>query len=86
MGEITEMQRKMYAACGHEVEVRLVGGFRPIDDKRIKFTNPLVGKCVNFTKPLDNDPEVASFDIKVPGFSSIYEIIEDEIETLIIKD
>ena len=75
MGEITEMQRKMYAACGHEVEVRLVGGYKPI-----------VGKCVNFTKPLDNDPEVASFDIKVPGFSSIYEIIEDEIETLIIKD
>ena len=75
MGEITEMQRKMDAAFGHEVEVHLIGGFKPI-----------VGKCVNFTKPLDNDPEVASFDIKVPGFSSIYEIIEDEIETLIIKD
>jgi hypothetical protein len=35
---------------------------------------------------LDNEPEVASIDIEVAGMSSIYEIIEDEIETLTIKD
>lgn len=75
MAEMTEMQKKMYAACGHEVEIYLAGGFKPV-----------VGKCINYTKPLDNDPEVASIDIKVPGFSSIYEITEGEIETLVIKE
>ena len=57
------------------MEIHLAGGFKPV-----------VGKCINYTKPLDNDPEVASIDIKVPGFSSIYEITEGEIETLVIKE
>ena len=73
--EMTEMQKQMYAACGHKVELHIVGGYKP-----------LIGKCINFTKPLDNDPEVASIDIRVPGRSSIYEIIEDEIETLNVLD
>lgn len=71
--KMTEMQKKMYDACGHEVELHLVGGYKP-----------LIGKCTSFTNPLDNDPEVASIDIRVPGFSCIYEITEDEIETITI--
>ena len=73
--EITEMQKQMYAACGHKVEIHLVGGFKPC-----------IGECINYTKPLDNDPEVASIDIRVPGYSSIYEITEDEIETITLLD
>lgn len=78
--KITEMQRKMDAACGHQVEVRLIG-----------VQKPVIGKCINFTQPLDNDPEIASFDIAVPNpyadkGHSIVEITEEEIEELIIKD
>lgn len=73
--KMTEMQEKMYAARGHEVELHLVGGYKP-----------LIGKCTGFTNPLDNEPEVASIDIRVPGYPSIYEITEDEIEALIIKE
>lgn len=73
--ETTEMQKKMYAACGHNVEIHIIESFKPF-----------VGKCINFTSPLDNDPEVASVDIQVPGYSCIYEITEDEIETIIVLD
>ena len=73
--KMTEMQKQMYAACGHKVEIHLVGGFKPC-----------IGECINYTKPLDNDPEVASIDIRVPGYSSTYEITEDEIETLTLLD
>lgn len=78
--EITEMQRKMDAACGHLVEVRLIG-----------VEKPVAGKYINFTNPLDNDPEVASFDIAVPSEyhesgRRIAEITEVEIESITIKD
>ena len=78
--EITQMQRKMESAFGHNVEVHLFGCDKPV-----------IGKCINFIKPLDNDPEVASFDIAVPNpyadtGRSLIEITEAEIETLIIKD
>lgn len=72
---MTEMQKQMYAACDHKVEIRLVGGLKPC-----------IGECINYTKPLDNDPEVASIDIRVPGYPSIYEITEDEIETIVLLD
>lgn len=78
--EITEMQRKMDAAYRHQVEVYLIGEKEPV-----------VGKCINYTKPLDNDPEIASFDIAVPsayhddGYR-IIEITEGEIERIIFKD
>lgn len=72
--KMTDLQKKMYAACGHEVEVHIVGG-----------NMPFIGKCINFTQPLDNEPEVASIDIRVPGRSSLYEITEGEIESIIIK-
>ena len=72
--EVTEMQKRMDAACGHTVEVHLYDTEMPV-----------VGKCINYTKPLDNDPEVAAIEVKVPGMPSLYEITESEIETLNIK-
>lgn len=71
---MTEMQKLMVSAVGFDVEVHIVGGFKPC-----------IGKCTGFTPPQDNDPEVAAIDIKVDGMSSLYEITEEEIETLIIK-
>lgn len=71
---MTEMQKLMASAVGFDVEVRLVGGYKPC-----------VGKCTGYTAPQNNDPEVAAIDIKVDGMPSIYEITEGEIETLTIK-
>lgn len=73
--DIEKLRKKMADAFGHEVEIVIVGGFKK-----------LVGKCINYTQPLDNEPEIASIDIRVPGYSSIYEITEEEIEELTIKD
>lgn len=78
--EMTELQKKMYEACGHNVEIHLTRGYKPV-----------IGKCINYTSPLDNDPEVASMDIAVPSQyhengRRIVEIIEDEIETLAVLD
>lgn len=78
--EISPIHRKMIDAFGHQVEVRLIG-----------VEKPVVGKCINYTQPLDNDPEVASFDIAVPseyhehGYR-IVEITEGEIESITVKD
>lgn len=72
---ISPIHRQMMDAVGHEVEVRIVGGYRPC-----------VGKCINYTQPLDNEPEIASIDIQVPRYTSITELIEDEIESITIKD
>lgn len=71
---MTEMQKLMSNAVGFDVEVHIVGGRKPC-----------VGKCTGFTPPLDNEPEVATIDVKVDGISSIYEITEEEIENIIIK-
>ncbi len=77
MAEITEMQLKMINAVGHRVEIRIIGGCKPF-----------IGKCTGFTKPLDNEPEVAEITIRVPGISgqynTLYGIIEDEIESITI--
>ncbi len=78
--KITEMQKKMDAACGHNVEVHLYDTEKPV-----------VGKCINYTRPLDNDPEIASFDIAVPNQyadtgRSLIEITEAEIESLTILE
>ena len=71
---MTDLQNKMHSAVGHEVEITIAGGLKKC-----------VGKCVGFTQPLDNEPEIASIDVKVDGYSGIYEISEDEIEELTIK-
>ncbi len=72
---MTDMQKLMSNAVGFDVEIHLIGGFKPC-----------IGKCASYTPPFDNDPEVAAIEIKVSGMPGLYEITEDEIETLIIKD
>ena len=73
---ISEMQKKMLEAVGHNVEIKIYGGYKL-----------LKGKCRHFTQPLDNEPEVASIDIEVAGItSSLYEVTEDEIEELKVVD
>lgn len=72
---MTDLQKKMAGAVGHTVEVHIVGGFKPC-----------IGKCTNYTAPQDNEPEVAAIDIKVDGMPSIYEITEEEIESLTVND
>lgn len=47
--------------------------------------SPALENVPGYTPPLDNDPEVAAIEVKVPGMPSLYEITESEIETLNIK-
>ena len=73
MDKITEMQKKMYYSRGHNVKVGLVG-----------TNKALIGKCVYFTQPLDNDPEMASIDVivKESGKEVLYELFEEDIESI----
>jgi hypothetical protein len=52
--------------------------------KKVKITlgedEVLQGKCVEFTKAIDNDPEIDSIDIKVKD--KVYEIYENEIKSI----
>ena len=52
--------------------------------KKVKITleedEVLMGKCVEFTKAIDNDPEIDSIDIKVKD--KLYEIYENEIKSI----
>lgn len=52
--------------------------------KKVKITleedEVLQGKCVEFTKAIDNDPEIDSIDIKVKD--KIYEIYGNEIKSI----
>ncbi|MEG2050899.1 MAG: hypothetical protein RR012_01215 [Oscillospiraceae bacterium] len=72
---MTELQKQMSSAEGHNVEINVVGGYKPC-----------IGKCTAFTQPLDNEPEVAAISVQVEGYNGLYEITEDEIETLKIID
>ena len=72
---LSEMQKKMRSAVGHKVENHIVSGYRPC-----------IGRCINYTQPLDNDPEVASIDIDTGIPTSVTELIEDEIESITILD
>jgi len=57
-------------------------------NKKIKVTleedEILIGKCLEFTKAVDNDPEIDSIDLKVK--KNIYEIYENEIKSIEIID
>lgn len=52
--------------------------------KKVKITleedEVLQGKCVEFTKAIDNDPEIDSIDVKVKD--KVYEIYENEIKSI----
>lgn len=53
-------------------------------DKMIKVTllegDTLTGKCMDYTKAIENDPEIDSIDLKVK--KEIYEIYENEIKSI----
>lgn len=68
--EITKMQKKMYDSLDKKVTVILKNG------------KVIQGTCDCYTQPLDNEPEVASVCIKRPGYSSLMEITESEIEKI----
>lgn len=70
---MTELQRKMINSVGSQVRIDLIGGYKSCE-----------GKCVSFTAPQDNEPEIAAIDIKVEGMPSLYEITEDEIESIVV--
>lgn len=72
---ISAIHRQMIDAFGHEVKIHTLGGIEPV-----------VGKCINYTQPLDNEPEVASIDIRVHGYSGLTELTEYEIESIELLD
>ena len=53
--KITEMEKQMYYAIGHQVEVKLKDG------------NICNGFCSGYTGSVDNEPEPAEIDIKKEG-------------------
>lgn len=57
-------------------------------NKKVKVTliegDILIGKCLDYTKAIENDPEIDSIDLKVK--KDIYEIFENEIEYIDIID
>jgi len=57
-------------------------------DKKVKVTllegDIIIGKCIDYTKAIDNDPEVDSIDLKIK--KDIYELYENEIESIEIID
>lgn len=72
---ITEMQKQMYYARGHKVRIIFNDGHPP-----------MVGKCTGYTKPIDNDPEVATIDLDIGIPRSRTEITEEEIESIELLD
>lgn len=60
---------KLSDYCGKKVKIIL------IEDEEV-----LMGKCVEYTKAIDNDPEIDSIDIKVKD--KVYEIYENEIRNI----
>lgn len=68
---MTTLQKEMLNAVGHNVEVHAKNS-----------SNLICGVCINYTQPLDNDPEVAAIDVKVEGYDGIIEITEADIEGL----
>lgn len=52
--------------------------------KKVKITleedEVLQGKCVEFTKAIDNDPEIDSIDVKIKD--KVYEIYANEIKSI----
>lgn len=59
---------KLYDYCGKKIRVTLVDG------------DILLGKCIEYTKAIENDPEIDSIDIQIK--KEIYEIYENEIENI----
>lgn len=59
---------KLYEYCGKTIKITL------IDGEIIK------GKCIEYTKAIENDPEIDSIDLQIK--KEIYEIYENEIKDI----
>ena len=70
--KITEMEKQMYYAIGHQVEVKLKDG------------NICNGFCSGYTSSIDNEPEPAEIDINKEGYSGLTCITEPEIDKITI--
>jgi hypothetical protein len=44
LSEMTQMQKEMYYACGHKVEIHLANGLKFLGKEE-----SFIGKCVGFT-------------------------------------
>lgn len=63
---------KMEECRGHKIKVKLVTG------------EEFEGKCMFFTPPFDNEPEIADFSIKKEGYSGLICLTEPEIDKITI--
>lgn len=59
---------KLYDYCNKKIKVTLIDG------------DILVGKCIDYTKAIENDPEIDSIDLQVK--KEIYEVYENEIKKI----
>ena len=59
---------KLYEYCGKQVKITL------------EEDEVIIGKCMEYSKALYNDPEVDSIDVKVKD--KVYEIYENEIKNI----
>lgn len=72
--KITEMEKQMYYAIGHQVEVKMKNG------------DICSGLCFGYTSSIDNEPEPAEIDIKRESYSGLTCITEPEIDKITIID
>ena len=79
MNIITDLQKQMIDAVGHEVSVHMKNGSETL-------YNPFTGKCVAFTQAIDNIPEVDSICIQMENASCIYELMGPDIMKIEIND
>lgn len=63
---------KMEEDRDHKIKVKLTTG------------EEVEGKCICFTPPFDNEPEIADFLIKREQYSGVVCITEPEIDTITI--
>lgn len=66
---MNDLHRKMLDAPGHKVKVTFLDG-----------TFPITGKCIGYTQALDNEPEIASIDVRSDGM--LYELYENDIKDI----
>ncbi|MEG1108730.1 MAG: hypothetical protein RSA62_06830 [Oscillospiraceae bacterium] len=75
MAEFSEKMLLMNSVVGKNVKVVIVGGFKVF-----------VGKCIGFTQPLDNEPEVAAILVRAADTEALYDLEEDVIESIEVLD
>ena len=69
-----ELTKTRERCIGHQIRVELLN------------SDVFEGKCVTFSPPFDNEPEIAEFDLKRAGFDGLLTIAENEIKEITIID